>query len=209
MQRVDILIGVVLLVAAAGSIGGVLVYESTPALSNKAYDVTWIQSPTSFGPVDANHQGQGSHEFETPIVLLSSNITRVEFTVEVTGSGPRLQAVTATVTITDPQGNEHREQGTLPMGAVEQQVQIPVNVVVAPLPSVNATEAADEDAALADLAGQWTNDTGTGNWRVAIEFSSAGTEPVQNENHGASVRGRYLAYSAQVSASVPDIGGSA
>lgn len=199
MQRVDVLIVAVFVLAAAGSAIGVLTYEDDRGGS--AFSVTWTTETTELGPVDTTLQGAGDAVLEIPVEL--QNLTSLAFEVTVAGSAARVQPVQILVTVTGPDNATYEGEGQLAAGGPGSAT-IPVEVTLAEVPQETSAPGASFDAAAQALAERHTSTEGQGTWTITVSVAGSAPGPIA-ETYSISAAGTAETYRGEVTTSAPDV----
>ena len=202
LQRVDLLIGAVLLVAAAGSAIGVVTYEDDRIA---AFRVTW---PTDDSEVDADAQtlaGPGDLEFS--IDVATPNLTRAAWVVTVAGGAARVQDVAIRVEIVSPTNQTQAADATLPAGATAS-VDVPLEFDLAPVPEIVRVTGPSLDAARGALNATQSSTLGVGAWTVRVSLAPTAPGPLGGtETFTAQPRATLTAYAAELAPETPEVGG--
>ena len=201
MQRADILIAAVLVVAAGGSALGVALYgDDRP----RALSVSWSTQTVTVSTDRATHVASGETTATLPVRVF--NVTSAAVTVSVQGSGPRLQQETVNVQITVPGvARPFSGTGTMAQGAGAATVSIPVAVALREAPTTDTITAVSPDAAVRALNASDGSALGRGIWTIRITFSAGAPGPLDTESHTVTVEAVVETYEALVLPRVPQI----
>ncbi len=196
MQRIDVLIAVVLLAAATGSVVGVVVYEG----DSSEFRVSFSEMEHTFEVAAQDLTGAGTLDFTFDAPL--DNLTRAELTLQVDATGLRAQAVPITVTVHAPGLPEAVATGTIASGGPQSAI-ITLAILASQLPDEVDVRALDSKAALAEAAN--TTTLGRGEWHIAVELGAgAPVAQLDTETRTVSIDAVAWTYQAKVNAAVPE-----
>lgn len=191
MERLDALVAGLGILVVAVALGGVV---ATGPGGGAAFRVVFVESPTPLQAQNAAFSGDASTE--VPVEVAVANLTRLQFTVRVTGAGPRTGADALEVTLDGPDGRSETQQASLgPGGAADASVTFERDVrAVPPEQRVRAASAAAAVDA-ATVAPAPANATGT--WTFTIAASSA-LPQLHVESHSIVVEATAFAFRGTV-----------
>lgn len=201
MQTIDQLNVAAVLVAVVGSVIAVAVYE--PDTGAQDFAIAW---PTDqFAVQGANEQHTGAGEVTVAVIIPHNNVSKIAFEITVTVAGPRVQAQTFTVSASGPGIAPATATGSIPAGATEANVVVPLEVAVADVPTNESISAADEESAVAELNRTSGSDVGSGLWEVVISFAASGRPGPAAESHDVDVLATAHVWRAQVTPDLPEV----
>lgn len=193
MQKFDLVIVLVGILALASALGGAAVLGSS-SQSALTYQVGWTTNQSQATPVTGT-VGTGGGTGTLAWTLTRANLTRVDLTVLVTASGPQVGADDVAVKVTLPSGSTVSKSGTIPAGGTS--TKITLSVPLASVPTIASIQAASPHAALRALAGNATSTLGTGNWTAAVTVTPTGVGSVGG--HSVKLTATLASYRAHVS----------
>lgn len=201
VQRVDMLIGVVLVVAVVVSAVGVATYEDDRLAT---FRVAWQETRVPLDEETATRQGAGS--IEATLLVTGENLSRVELVLTIGGSGPRLQPVDVLVEVVPPAGLEPvQEEARLEVGPGGT-IRVPVPIEVAAKPEDREVRASSPAAAL-DAASPANKTAGQGEWLVRVTFAPASPGPLsQGETFTLVAAGEAVGHRGTATPKTPEVG---
>lgn len=202
MKRVDLLIGIVLALAAIGSAIGYVTYEDDRLGS--PFLVEWTAEDLALDAVTATQTGAGDVELDFPVD--ATNLTRIQFNVAIASNAPRVQATQVRIEAFPPGGNESLvEEATLPAGSTSGTA-IPLVFDLANLPRVERTTGGSPEDAAARLAAEFASTNGTGEWRFVVSLAPGAPGPVGGaETNTVTIDGTASRYEAEVRPETPEV----
>jgi len=198
MQRIDALIAAVLVLAATGSVAGVVLYEEE---ATPGFDLDFVLEETGLLSTDGARAGPG--DVEVAFEVAAANITEVRLVVEVGAGGLRPVASQVTATLHVP-GQEPvvLERGLASGGAVT--VPLAFTVPVQDAPEARRVEA--EDAGAAAAMAPAASSLGQGTWHLIVSFTAAHPiEALDDAPRTVHVTGDLTAYHVVAGANVPEV----
>lgn len=201
LKRIDILIGVVIIVAAVLSAVGAASYTDTRG--GATFLVTWATDEVDLEAVRASQAGAG--DVALPVVVNLTNLTQLDLSVSIGTGAPRLQPTSVLIEVTPPGSNETlTEEATLPAGPATS-VAVPFSIPLGVTPNATSVRAASSEAALAALVQDAGPGNGTGEWLVTVRFAPSAPGPLANDAYGIEVAGTATRYEASVQPEVPEV----
>jgi hypothetical protein len=198
MQRIDTLIGILLVAAIVGSAAGVLLYDASEGAQ---FDVSFQTSTTGMDLDAQSRNGPGRLTFTFNVT--EANLTSMHFAGTLTAPGPRVTASSVLVTITAPDGTTTTQDASLPAGAA-QTVEVDIEVPVIEVPANTTQRGVDGDAAIAAVGAAST--AGQGTWIIDIDFGSAApVAQLDTSARSASWHIEAITYHAVATPHVPEI----
>lgn len=200
MQRIDLIIGAILLVAAVGSAIGVVTYQDDRV---GTFGVTWLlaQSEATLGPLTRT----GGGDVEGSISITTSNLTRAAWVVTLGGAPARVQPVAIRVDVISPTNVTASVEATLPAGATAS-VEIPLDVDLASVPTVSTARAPSVEAARDALNATQGSSLGVGVWTVRVSLSPSAPGPLGGtETFTATTTVTLTSYSAEIILETPEV----
>jgi hypothetical protein len=196
VQRIDLLIVAVLVVAGIGSAVGVLAYEDDRRAS---FRVAWAASDQTVEvPLDADGSGMTG-----TLDVSERNVTRALWTVTVRGGPARLTPIEVRVDVVAPDNTTGSVEGELPAGPTSS-VAIEVPIELGPVPTTATWEGATLDDARARLAAASTTTNGTGTWTIRVALALGG--PVgAPESVTATAAATFTTYAATLALETPEV----
>ncbi len=211
MQRVDLVIIALAVVAVVGSAVGVVWYDAEGV---NRFDVEVTEQEDSEPQWSTTLTGPDGRDSNT-WPLETQNITQVTFTISISSTlTPRTDDTIVTFTISHPDGNVTERDLTIPSNADSGSDEDTVEITIQDVPSgERRVLAQDADAALMGDDGQPVvpaSTNGTGEWRVDAEVTDGGATFVAGQNLGdeevqVEVDVEYRYYTASAEPHVPDI----
>ena len=204
MRRIDLLIGGVIVLSIVFSFVGVATYDAVSG--DQDFNIVWA-SASNDTTAQGTRTGDGSTEVQLPVNF--QNITKVDITARVVGSGARLNAVTVDIKVEPLNGTAQTKRVTLPQGSMGNTQETTFTVEMAQTPNATTASGASENETLAQLATEHTNTKGMGTWKIT--FTVAGSNP-SNVPVGPSVNSytfttpaKVTTYSATLQPLTPDV----
>lgn len=206
MQTVDILIGVFAVIALGGSVVGVVLYEPSAA---SEFGVFYSTETHELGSEDTSVSGGGPNggtsSAEVTHDIGISNLTELVFEVQVTSQSAlpaRSAALSITVTVTDPNGTETREDGSISGTGTSTTIEVRVpNLNEVPVDGAIQAESLEAAATQANETNVGTN--GIGEWTVTVEVTYPAGLAAESGTVTSTPRATH--YHSEVRAEVPDI----
>lgn len=200
MQRIDAVIAGALVVAAAGSLIGVLTYEDDRL---GEFVVTWSTSTVDLEAESVSHAGPG--EAEATVEVAERNITRITFTVAITGGPARVQPTALRVEIVSPTNETTSVEGEIPAGPTTT-VELPVEVVLAGAPEAATVTGPTIDAAREALNATLSSTLGIGTWTIRASFAPTTPALGGQESHSLAVVATVESYRGELALVAPEVG---
>lgn len=169
------------------------------------FSVSWSMDSEEFADT-ATRAGAG--EAELSFTLASANLTHVYLNISITAGGNRVNAVTATAELVDPDGVRY-PTGTATFAAspATPTQTIPLEARLASVPTRDTVIANSPANAFEAVAADNATMLGQGEWTVTVTFSSSGALDGQSvgATYNLSLSGTAHRYSANVTRDLPDI----
>lgn len=201
MQRIDIVISAVLLVAALGSAIGIATYEDDRLAQ---FRVTWSTADEEITLSALTQAGAG--DLEATLRVETLNLTRAAWVVTVAGGAARVQGVSIRVEVVSPSNETASADATLPAGPTAS-VDVPVEVPIATAPTTPSVRAASATAAIQALDATSGSTLGAGDWVVRISLAPSTPGPLGGaETFTVTPRVTFSSYAATVALDTPEVG---
>lgn len=200
MQRIDVLIVGALLLAAAGSALAVVTYEDDRI---GAFNVTWTTRETELDAEPVSHTGPG--EVETTVEIVERNITRIAFTVLLSGGPARLQPTAILVEVVSPTNESMTAEGELPVGPTGT-IEVPLEFELAPVPGEASVTGTSLDSARDALNATLSSSLGIGTWTVRASFAPSTPGLGGQEAHTLGARADVESYQGELALVGPEVG---
>lgn len=202
MKRVDIVIGIVIVLAAIGTAIGVTTYEDTRR--GATFLVEWQSPSAPLDTIATTHTGGGdvTETFDVNV----TNLTRVELAIDVATAAPRVQATSVRIEVIPPDANASQVQEiTLDAGPASS-TSVPFAFELGSVPEVDTIVAATPDAAVETLRLAHATQNGTGTWTVIVQFAPGAPGPIgASETHAIAIDGTLTRFEASVTAAAPEV----
>lgn len=167
MHKADIAIAVVLVVAIAGSVVGVVTYDDARIAT---FDVAWSTQESEVLVAEDTTSGGA---IEIPFEVSQTNMTGLHLDVTVSSAAPRLAPVSVLVELVPPAGlNATSQEAEIPVGAAAGTVSVALEVSLSELPDVTTLTAASPDAARERLSQTANSTVGVGTWTLRVNVAS-------------------------------------
>lgn len=189
MERLDAIVAGIGVLVVAVALGGVI--AAGPGGAGAAFHVVFTEQRVAVEAQEGAFAGDGSAE--VPVEVAVANLTRLEFTVRLSGAGPRAAADAVEVTLEGPDGRSETQRGQLPPGGAAE-VALTFTRTVRALPPAQDVEAASEAAAVAAAEVPPAPANGTGTWTFTVSASSGAIGPLHAEAHDIVVDTVAFAY---------------
>lgn len=199
MDRINVLIVVAVVVAAAGSAFGVLTYEDS---RGSQFRVAWRTLSEVVQGEQATLTGAGEAEVSLPILL--SNVTSGNVTVAVANQPGALAPTSVRIEIAIPGFSEPIvQEGEIPTASPGTTFVVPVDIVA--LPNATTVRGSSPEAAETALGGEHTSILGRGNWTVLVSLSPTVPDPLGAVQHTVDVTAELLVYEPELTVLTPEV----
>lgn len=199
MKRIDVIILVVLLVAAAGSALGVVTYEDS---RGTVFRVAWA---TTEETVEAEPQSlMGNGQVELALNVPVANVTGGNVTVDVGSNPGALAPIAVHIELTVPGISEpFVVDGELPTASTGASFVVPIELVA--LPNETTVRAAGPEAAEARLAETQQSTLGQGNWTIVVSLATTTPDPLGAVQHTVGATAVLQVYAPEVTVRSPEV----
>lgn len=193
MERLDALVAGLGVLVVATALAGVV--TSGPGGGARDFTVAFVEQRVPLEAQRGAFTGDNAAEVDVRVGLL--NVTRLTFTVRVTGAGPRASPDSVEVTLQGPDGRRETQRATLPGpgGAADATLTFERAVASAPQPII--VRGASEDEAVAGVPASYASNNATGTWSVAASARGQ-VGALHTEGHNVVVEAVAMAYRAVV-----------
>ncbi|HET6405264.1 MAG TPA: hypothetical protein VFH78_11505 [Candidatus Thermoplasmatota archaeon] len=200
MQRIDVLIVAALVLAAAGSVLGVMTYTDDRLAT---FTIEWDLRTSEADAPPASRTGAG--DVETTLDVTQRNLTRATFSVTVGGAAARVQPVAVRVEVVSPTNDTTAVEGELPAGPGAS-VTLPVEVRLAEVPNAPTIQGPSLEAARHALNETLSSSMGVGAWTIRASFAPGAPGPLAGETFTLVVRASLESYQGSVVLLGPEVG---
>ncbi|MBW3582507.1 MAG: hypothetical protein KY455_05340 [Euryarchaeota archaeon] len=212
METVDTLIIVFAVIAVVGSAAGAFLYD--PPASPKDFVVTFTEEEHDVASEESGSVSGSTISDTVDVPVPMPNVTALELTVTMSPSNSppvRANPANAVIIVKDPAGSEVGRKtitwASTESGAKSVDFDI-AQQYLAGLPDSVDTRNLTAEEAETWAAGEFTNRTATGIWRVTVQISNPGTVP-NEETFAISVSGTATHYHGQARLETGPISGAA
>lgn len=192
MERLDAVVAGLGVLVVAVALGGVV--ASGPG-SGPEFRVVFVEQPQPQEAQMAALAGDGS--VDVPLEVATPNLTRLQVTVRVTGSGPRAAADSIEVTLAGPDGRSETQQATLAAGGPAD-ASVTFERPLRALPPEQRVRAASPEAAVAAADPGASPANASGTWTVTVGIAGGGLPQLHVEGHDIVVEATAYAFRATV-----------
>lgn len=171
MERIDLAIVVLAVVAVGGSVAGLLTYEggglNTYVMNFEAHELE---------PDPQNDQVTGSGDAEFTFTVDRANITEVTVETVVGTSDPVLTARDVQVTVESPNGSTGSDNGEIGSDVGGGSVTLTTTVAVSEVPADHEEQATSAEAVRRQAIRDHSHTMETGDWMVTVEISGGSSQ---------------------------------
>lgn len=199
LQRIDLLIGGILVLAIAGTVLGVATYEDDRL---GGFGIAWREVEGEVDPDAVPQAGAGTVEILANVT--QENLTRAIWTVTVSGSAARVQPVEILVEVVSPTNETLSAETSLPAGATAS-VDVPLEFDLAPVPNATRVTGPTLEAARSALHATQSSTLGVGTWTVRVSLSPSAPGPLGAESFTVDALAALTHYEADLIPETPEV----
>lgn len=171
MERIDLAIVVLAVVAVGGSVAGLLTYEgglNTYIMNFEAHELD---------PKEESDSITGSGQAELTFTVDQANITEVEVEVEVSTGDPVLSDRDVEVEVESPNGSTDDDSGTIASDVGGGSVTLTATVVVSEVPADHEEQALSAEEVRRQAVRDHGHTMETGDWTVTVTIGGSSGDP--------------------------------
>lgn len=198
MERIDLVIVVLAVVAVGGSVAGLLTYEGGGL---KTYVMQFEAHELDGQEDDATIQGSGSEEFT--FTVDQANLTQVEVEATVSTSDARLSDRDVQLEVESPEGETRTKEATISSGAGSVEVTLSSAWGISDVPPDHEEQATSADAVRRQAIRDHRHTNGTGEWVATVTISGGDVQDPASFDVIVSLAGSY--FDVHVSQKTPDV----